>query len=171
MSRIFGAALFAAAMTLATTAAVAEDPAQFTIGAGLWDVNYNYDHRALEVRAEYRHGVGLFETDSFRGLKPTIGVMGNSHGGKFAYAGFSIPFAMGDSKRWELTPSGAVGAYSRGNGLELGGTFQFHLGLMLSYSVTERGRLGLYITHISNAYINGYNPGENTALLSWSFAL
>lgn len=171
MSRTLRAALFAAAMALVSPAVAAEDPALFTVGAGLWDVNYNYDHRALEVRAEYRHGMGLFETDFFRGLKPTIGVMGNSHGGKFAYAGFSIPFAMGDGKRWELSPSGAVGAYSRGNGLELGGTFQFHLGLMLSYLATERGRLGLYITHISNAYINGYNPGENSALLAWSFAL
>jgi lipid A 3-O-deacylase len=170
MLRSFRVAALVAAMTLVSPA-MGADEALFTIGAGLWDTNFNYDDQALEVRFEYRHGAGLFESDSFRGLKPTIGVMGNTLGGKFAYAGFSIPFALDADEKWELTPSGAVGAYSRGNGLELGGTFEFHLGLMLSYAVTDRSRLGVYITHISNAHLNGYNPGENSALLTWSFAL
>ncbi|MGE4062239.1 MAG: acyloxyacyl hydrolase [Rhodospirillaceae bacterium] len=171
MSRFIRAALIAAATATVSPALAADDPSLLTVGAGLWDTNFNYDDQALEVRLEYRHGAGLFETDSFRGLKPTIGVMGNSLGGKFAYAGFSVPFFLDDAQRWEFTPSGAVGAYSRGNGLELGGVFEFHLGLMLNYAVTDGSRVGLYITHISNAYINGYNPGENSALLTWSFAL
>ena len=96
--------------------------------------------------------------------------MVTSRGSTFGYAGFGAPFSLGDGA-WEFTPSAGLGAYSRGNGLDLGGTFQFHLGLALSYAVTEKGRLGLYLTHISNAGINGYNPGENSLLLTWSFAL
>jgi lipid A 3-O-deacylase len=170
MSRLFRAAAFAAAIACVSPAMAADD-ALFTVGAGLWDTNFNYDDQALEVRFEYRHGQGLWESNSFRGLKPIIGVMGNTLGGKFGYAGFAIPFPFGEDNRWEISPSGAVGAYSRGNGLELGGTFEFHLGLHLTYAVSEKSRLGFYITHISNAYINGYNPGENSALLTWSFAL
>lgn len=168
MSRLLRAAAGVAAMACMSPALAADD-SLFTVGAGVWDVNFNYDRQG-EIRAEYRHGQGLFESESFRGLKPLIGGMVTSRGSTFAYAGFGAPFSLG-SGEWEFTPSAGLGAYSRGNGLNLGGTFQFHLGLSLSYPVTDRGRLGLYLTHISNAGINGYNPGENSLLLTWSLAL
>lgn len=168
MSRRLCAAVIAAAMVCVSPAMAADD-ALLTVGAGVWDVNFNYERQG-EARIEYRHGQGLFESDSFRGLKPLIGGMVTSRGSTFAYAGFGAPFSLGDGA-WEFTPSAGLGAYSRGNGLDLGGTFEFHLGLSLSYAVTEKGRLGLYLTHISNAGINGYNPGENSLLLTWSFAL
>ncbi len=169
MSRLFRAAAFAAAIACVSPAMAADD-ALFTVGAGVWDVNFNYDRQA-EARVEYRHGQGLFETDTFRGLKPLVGVMVTSKESTFGYAGFAAPFSLGSGGDWEFTPSAGLGAYSRGDGLNLGGTFEFHLGLSLSYAVTDRGRLGLYLTHISNAGINGYNPGENSLLLTWSFAL
>ena len=169
MSRRLCAGALAAVLSC-TAPAAAADGALFTVGAGLWDVNFNYDRQG-EVRLEYRHGQGLFESDSFRGLKPLLGGMVTSRGSTFAYAGFGAPFSLGVGDDWEFTPSAGLGAYSRGNGLNLGGTFQFHLGLSLSYAVTDAGRLGLYLTHISNAGINGYNPGENSLLLTWSFSL
>ncbi len=174
ISRRLCAAAVAAAMACVSPAlvapAMAADDALLTIGAGVWDVNFNYDRQG-EVRAEYRHGDGLFATDSFRGLKPLVGVMATSRGSLFGYGGFAAPFTFGSGGDWEFTPSAGLGAYSRGNGLDLGGTFEFHLGLAVSYAVTDNGRLGLYLTHISNAGINGYNPGENSLLLTWSFAL
>ena len=169
MSRLFRAAAFAAALTCVSPVMAADDPALFTVGAGVWDVNFNYYQQA-EGRLEYRHGQGLFETDTFRGLKPIVGIMATSKESIFGYAGFGAPFSLGNGN-WEFTPSAGLGAYSRGDGLDLGGTFEFHLGLALSYAVTDRGRLGLYLTHISNAGINGYNPGENSLLLTWSFAM
>jgi lipid A 3-O-deacylase len=174
MWRFFRAASFAAAVVCASAAArapamAADDPALFTIGAGLWDVNFNYK-REFEGRMEYRHGQGLFETDSFRGLKPLIGVMATSAESVFGYAGFGAPITFGGGY-WEFTPSAGLGAYSRGKGLDLGGTFEFHLGLAVSMAVTQNGRLGLYLTHISNAGINDNNPGVNSLLLTWSFAL
>lgn len=173
MSRRLCAAAVAAAMALVSPArfspVMAADDALFTIGAGVWDVNFNYD-RQFEGRLEYRLGQGLFESDSFRGLKPLVGVMATSKESMFGYAGFGAPFTFGGGD-WEFTPSAGLGAYSRGDGLNLGGTFQFHLGLAVSYAVTDNGRLGLYLTHISNAGINRDNPGENSLLLTWSFAL
>lgn len=172
MSRFIRAASLAAAIACVTAPAMAaEDPSLLTVGAGLWDVNFNYDHQVLEGRFEFQSGFGLFETDSFNGFKPLVGVMANTMGGKFGYGGFAVPFDLGGDRRWYFTPSAAVGAYSRGNGLDLGGTFEFHLGLNLSYAVTDSGRVGLYLTHISNAGTNGHNPGENSLLLTWSFAL
>lgn len=159
----------AAAVPLCPGGAIAADDALFTVGAGLWDVNFNYERQA-EARIEYRHGAGLFESATFRGLKPLVGAMVTSKESLFGYAGFAAPFTLG-SGDWEFTPSAGVGAYSRGDGLDLGGTFQFHLGLGLSYAVSESGDLGLYLTHISNAGINGYNPGENSLLLTWSWRL
>jgi hypothetical protein len=168
MSRFFRAAAFAAAMA-GFSPAMAADASLFTVGAGVWDVNFNYYQQA-EARAEYRHGQGLFESDSFRGLKPLIGAMVTSKESVFGYAGFAAPFTLGNGN-WEFTPSAGLGAYSRGDGLDLGGTFQFHLGLGLSYAVSSTDQIGLYLTHISNAGINGYNPGENSLLLTWSFRL
>lgn len=170
MTRFFRAAAAAAAFACAAVPArAADDPALLTIGAGVWDINFNYE-REFEGRLEYRHGQGLFETDSFRGLKPLVGIMATTAENVFGYAGFAAPFTLGGGD-WEFTPSAGLGAYSKGNGLDLGGTFQFHLGLSLSYAVSETSRLGLYLTHISNAGINPKNPGQNSLALTWSFAL
>lgn len=163
-----------AVIVLATACGVcvparAQDSALLTIGAGVWDINFNYD-RELEGRLEYRFGHGLFESESFRGLKPLVGIMATSAESLFGYAGFAAPFSLGDG-RWELAPSAGLGAYEPGDGLDLGGTFEFHLGLSITYPVTDDSRLGLYVTHISNAGINDDNPGVNSLLLTWSFAL
>lgn len=172
MSRFFRAASLAAALACVTAPALAaDDPTLLTVGAGIWDVNFNYDHQVLEGRFEVQSGLGLFETDSFSGLKPMAGFMATTLGSKFVYGGFAVPFDIGGNQRWYFTPSAGVGAYSRGAGLDLGGTFEFHLGVNLSYAVTDASRVGLYLTHISNAGINSHNPGENSLLLTWAFAL
>ena len=78
--------------------------------------------------------------------------------------------AWGYEAYWEIVPSGGIGAYSKGNGLDLGGTFEFHLGIGASYAVTGDSRLGLAIYHISNAGTHRKNPGVNTVAVTWSFA-
>lgn len=167
--RIRAACIAAGVALAAMPAMAADDPALLTVGLGIWDVNFNYDQK-FEGRIEYRHGRGLFETESFRGLKPMIGFMATSAESVFGYAGFGAPITFGGGD-WEFTPSAGLGAYSAGKGLNLGGTFEFHLGLAVSRQITENGHLGLYLTHISNAGINHKNPGENSLLLTWSFGL
>jgi lipid A 3-O-deacylase len=156
-------------LSAAPRAALATDPALVTFSAGVFDL-VSHRTQEFEGRVEYRHGQGLFETDGvFRGLKPMVGIMGNSAGAVFGYGGFAIPFAFDDG-RWEFVPSGAIGGYHKGDGISLGGTFEFHVGVSASYAMSRNSRLGLALYHISNANTHRKNPGVNSILLQWSWA-
>ncbi len=142
---------------------------RINVSAGLFDLESSREQE-FEGRLEYRFANGFFETDGvFRGFKPLVGLMATTGGSVFGYAGLAAPFAF-DHGRWEIVPSGGVGAYSKGNGLDLGGTFEFHLGIGASYAVTGDSRLGVAIYHISNATTHRKNPGVNTVAVTWSFA-
>ncbi len=167
ISKLLGA--IATGVCLFAGAAHAEDKALINLSAGVFDVR-SAAPQEFEGRLEYRAGFGLFETDGvFRGFKPLVGVMANTAGAVFGYAGLAAPFAF-DSGRWEIVPSAAMGAYSKGDGIDLGGTFEFHLGVGASYAVTDNSRLGVAIYHISNANTHRKNPGVNSVALTWSFA-
>ena len=164
------ASLLAAFMlTIVPKPARATDPALVTFSAGVFDL-VSHRTQEFEGRVEYRHGQGLFETDGiFRGFKPMVGIMGNSAGAVFGYGGFAVPFAF-DNGRWEFVPSGAIGGYHEGDGIFLGGTFEFHVGVSASYAISRNTRLGVAIYHISNANTHRKNPGVNSVLLQWSWA-
>jgi hypothetical protein len=158
----------ASALLLASSPALANDPAQFMVGAGVFDLDT--DHKQLfQVDANYRFSWGLLGGDgAFRGLKPIVGGMVNDEGGFMGYAGLAAPFQF-DNRRWEIQPWAAMGGYHRGNGIDLGGTFQFHLGLGVSRAVSSNGRLGVAWTHISNANIHEKNPGVNSIIGTWTW--
>jgi lipid A 3-O-deacylase len=167
MSRL-RALIAALAVLLAPTFARAEDPSYLILNAGVFDLVSHHVQRA-EGRLEYRFGDGLFESDgAFRGFKPMVGIMANSGGAVFGYAGFAAPFDWG---KWEFTPAAGMGAYDKGRSLDLGGTFEFHLSLGLSYAITDGTRLGLAIDHISNANTHPKNPGDNSVLATFAIAL
>ena len=167
--RALRTALVIGALTTGTHAAVAEDKALLTLGAGVFDL-VKHRQQEAEGRIEYRFAHGVLGSDGvFRGFKPLLGVMANSAGGVFGYAGLAAPFAFDDG-RWEFVPSAGLGAYRRGDGIDLGGTFEFHIGLAVSYAVTRNGRLGLALDHISNANTHRQNPGANSVLVTWSWA-
>jgi len=162
------AAAFACVLGALTPAAHADDASQVTVGAGVFDLVSHHAH-PFEGDVQYRFGWGLFGGDGvFRGLKPIIGVMGNSKGGVMGWAGLAAPLQF-DNDRWEIEPSAAMGAYHRGSGIDLGGTFEFHLGVAASYAVSEHSRFGIELTHISNANTHRINPGSNSALVTWTW--
>ncbi|TAK98661.1 MAG: acyloxyacyl hydrolase [Rhodospirillaceae bacterium] len=166
LAALVGAA--ACAIAAMTSSARADDASQLTVGAGLFDLVSHHAHPA-EADVTYRFGWGLFGGDGvFRGLKPVVGVMGNTKGGVMGWAGLAAPFQF-DNDRWEIEPSAGLGGYRRGSGIDLGGTFEFHLGLGASYAISDHSRLGVEFTHISNANTHRINPGSNSALVTWSW--
>ena len=173
LARAFVLALLSVVAALPAHAQSSEgsgDSSLLVLNGGLFDL---VSHRSQEAegRIEYRSGFGFFESDgSFRGFKPLVGIMGNTAGAAFGYAGFAAPFAFDDDK-WEFIPAAGLGAYHRGNGINLGGIFEFHLSLGGSYQIAPGQRLGLVVDHISNAHIHPQNPGVNSILVSWAFAL
>jgi hypothetical protein len=163
----FVRALVMAAAAVASVAATAraDDPGVLTGAVGLYDLVSHRTH-ATEGRIAYRFGWGVGGGDgAFRGFKPFAGVMFASNDAMFGYGGLAAPFQWG---RFEFEPSAGMGAYHRGNGLELGGTFEFHLGLGFAYALLDNVRVGAELTHISNAQTHRVNPGLNSALATVS---
>lgn len=162
-------AVCGALASVAPAQAGADDVSQITIGGGVFDIRSQHKQRG-ELDAQYRFGWGLFGGDGiFRGIKPIIGVMGTTNGAVMGWGGVAFPLWF-DGGRWEIEPSMAIGAYSKGsNGVDLGGVREFHLGMNISYRLGEQTRIGVALTHISNANTQHINPGMNSGLITFSW--
>ena len=157
---------FIVAAALLSAGVARADDGVLTAGVGLYDLVSHRPH-TVEGRLVYRFGWGIgASAGPFRGLHPFIGGMAAGNNATYAYAGLAAPFQWGN---FEFEPSAGMGAYHRGNGYELGGTFEFHLGLAFAYALTDNLRAGLMLTHISNANTHRINPGLNSALATIGF--
>ena len=140
----------------------AEGPSFLALGVGYYDLLHDAD--SAEFRLEYRdkHRWWLF--------KPFAGITATTDAAVFAYAGVLTDFYFG--RRIVVTPSVAPGAYSRGNGKDLGHTFEIRSGLEVAYRFDNRGRLGLLFYHISNAGLgDDRNPGAEVLSLTYALPL
>ncbi|MDH3475842.1 MAG: acyloxyacyl hydrolase [Rhodospirillales bacterium] len=133
-------------------------PDVITLGVGAFD-GAKTDPISAEFRAEFRSGRKLTL------LGPLAGVLATTDGGVSGYGGLYMDLEIG---RVAITPAGGAGAYRKGSGKDLGGTFQFHLGLDVAYRFDGGSRLGLKVAHISNAFLHDSNPGEESFLLTYS---
>lgn len=136
-----------------------DDPSFLTLSAGAFDVGK--DDTAFEGRIEYRHDA------KFWIFKPFGGVMATSDGGAYAFAGVLIDAYWGN--RIVTTLSFAPGAYHEGDGKDLGHTIEFRSQFEIAWRFDDRSRLGLAISHMSNASIGDKNPGEESLTLNYSF--
>lgn len=103
-----------------------------------------------------------------KGFGPAAGVSLTDDGGMIAYGGLMMDIRFGEDSNWQLKSLFGAGGYTRGNGRDLGGPFQFSMGTGLSYWATDTWGLGLVYRHTSNAGIYRANPGANSALLVWT---
>lgn len=163
-----GRAAIAAAMLglclglmLVPRAARAADPSFIAVGAGVYDVLH--DFKAAQGRLEFRFA------DRFIFIKPMVGVLFTSKGSVMGYGGIRIDLYLGS--HFVVTPNGAVGAFYRGDGKELGSTIEFKTGAEFAYRFDDHSRLGLQFDHISNAGIGRHNPGTESLVLFWSFPI
>ena len=139
--------------------ASADDPDFLSIGGGYFDWN-RQKSPAAEFRLEYR------SDEKFWIFKPLGGLMGTSDGAVYAFAGVGIDVFFG--RRFVVTPSFAPGYYHEGSGLDLGHALEFRSQLEMAYRFDDRSRLGLAISHMSNASIGDTNPGTESAILYYS---
>lgn len=138
-----------------------DDPSFLSLTVGYHDA---FDERnTVEGRLEYRDG------RKFWIFKPVIGVLATGDEAVMGYAGVLVDMYFGN--RWVLTPSFTPGLYRGGNGIDLGGTLEFKSQLELSYRFDNRSRLGIGISHISNADIYDSNPGTETVFMTYSLPL
>jgi len=141
-------------------AAAEDDPKFISIGAGYFDFNRKKDQGA-EFRVEFRSDKKFWVFKPFAAL----GYASSGHG--FIGAGVLIDAYLG--RRWVLTPSFAPHAYWGGDkDLDLDYPLEFRSQLELAYRFDNRARLGLAISHYSNASLGDSNPGTETMTLYYS---
>ena len=160
--RLFSGLVAALAVGAPATAAFADDPAFLSLGAGTYDWNRQKDE-GIEVRVEYRHDkkyLGFF--------KPFVAVAAtNSSNSFFVGAGVLADIYFG--KRVVLTPSFAPHYYHGGNTkLDLDYALEFRSQVELAYRFDDRSRLGVAVSHYSNASLGKTNPGTESAQIYYS---
>jgi len=102
-------------------------------------------------------------------LTPMAGGFVTSDGSLYGYGGLFIDIHLTD--QFVVRPSASVGAYSEGNGRDLGGWFEFRTGVEVAWRFEDLTRLGIEFTHISNAGIYDVNPGTEMLTINYSVPL
>ncbi len=158
--KVFGLlALAVIAISLARPV-LAEDPDFLSLGAGYFDFNRQKDPGA-EFRLEYRSDKNLWI------FKPFGALAYASSGHGFVGAGVLVDVFLG--RRFVVTPSFAPHVYWGGDSdLDLGHTVEFRSQLEFAYRFDTRSRIGLAISHYSNASLGNANPGTETLTLYYS---
>jgi len=139
-----------------------DDPSFLSLGIGAYDV-FQGDDSAVDFRLEYRHGKRLWL------FKPWAGIEGTSDGAIYGMAGVLVDVFFG--RRIVVTPSFGAGAYFEGDGKDLGSTIEFRSQVEIAYRFNDRSRLGVALSHISNASIGDDNPGTEIVTLYYSIPL
>jgi hypothetical protein len=141
----------------------ADDPAFLSFGAGSYDWNRQKD-QGIEVRMEYRHDkklLGLFKPFA------AVAVSKNDTTQTFIGAGILMDVYLG--KRIVITPSFAPHYYNGGNTkLDLDYPLEFRSQIEAAYRFDDRSRLGISVSHYSNASLGKTNPGTESAILYYS---
>ncbi len=167
---VFGANFIAAlalagAITAGSGAALAGDPDFLSIGAGTYDWNRQKDQGA-EFRLEYRSNYKI----PYIQAKPFAAGAGTSTGQGFVGAGILWDVYFG--RRIVLTPSFAPHIYFGGDdNLDLGHTVEFRSQLEIAYRFDDRSRLGVAVSHYSNAGLGDTNPGTESAMVYYSIPM
>ena len=91
---------------------------------------------------------------------------GTSDGAIYGLGGILMDVFFG--RRLVLTPSFGAGAYFDGDGKDLGSVIEFRSQVELAYRFNDRSRLGVAISHISNASIGSDNPGTEIVTIYYS---
>jgi lipid A 3-O-deacylase len=143
------------------------DPPHLALGAGAFDITPSTSHKfagtAGEFRGEYRFG------DTVSILAPFVGASVTTDGAAYGYFGLGFDVNFGPS--WVLTPNAAAGVFERGSGTRLGSWWEFRTGAEFAYRFADQSRLGVEVTHTSNAGLTKLNPGEQSVLLMYSIPM
>ena len=140
-----------------------DDPSFISVGVGNYDFNRKKE-KGTEIRLEYR------SKEKFTVFKPFTAAALTTTSQGFIGAGVLVDLYFG--RRFVATPSFAPHYYWGGNKkLDLGHKLEFRSQLELSYRLDNRSRIGLALSHYSNASLGDTNPGTETATFYFSIPI
>jgi hypothetical protein len=111
----------------------------------------------------------VISSQKFWILKPFGGIMANTYGDVYFYAGINIPFKL--ARFLEVGIGFAPGYYYLGQGINLGYPLEFRSSVNLNYVFPGKTAIGLEFSHISNANLGTSNPGTETLVVYFRFPL
>lgn len=147
-------------LLLASFAASGEEPGSFAVSTGQLGLRREIPHALgidVQLRTPWRWGL----------IRPIAGVLTSSSGGAYLYSGIVVEVPLPGGLR--LSPGFAPGVVVATADRDLGSPVEFRSSIELSFAPVDRLRLGLGLTHISNAHLSQHNPGVE--LLTFSVAL
>jgi len=151
--------LFAFNLGMACSA-FADDPDFITFGVGAYDWDLK-NEEGEEFRLEYR------SSSKYWGFKPLVALAGTTTGQGFFGAGLLLDVFIG--RRFVFTPSILPNLYVGGNSkLDLGYFIEIRSQLEASYRFDDRSRLGIAVSHYSNAGMGDDNVGTESAMIYYS---
>ena len=147
-------------------------------GIGVYDVKFDGSStkQSTDFRYERRFDNTIMdigpEEDNFFFLKPFLGIEYTSDNAYYFLTGIYLEDNLGqlftgDDNKFSFTPSFGFGYYDDGDGKKLGNNVQFRTALEISYALENKNRIGLSISHISNANLGDKNPGVEIISLSY----
>ena len=141
-----------------------DDPEFLSVAFGAFDFNRQKD-QGLELRVEYRSDKKLLNL-----FKP-FGAGAYSLSGH-GFLGGGVLVALYFGRRYVVTPSIAPHLYFGGDSdLDLDSWLQFRSQLEVAYRLDNRERIGVALSHYSNAGLGDDNPGTESIMLYYSLPL
>ncbi|MCB1651435.1 MAG: acyloxyacyl hydrolase [Alphaproteobacteria bacterium] len=132
------------------------------LAIGYYDVLDDQD--GIDLRLEYQPSSVVFIDN----LHPWAGLELTSHGS--IWAGGGLAYDWNFEPDWTLTPSLGIGLYNKGGSdVDLDYPIEFRSQLALSYEYDTEKKVGLALSHLSNANLGHSNPGTEVISLYWSF--
>ncbi len=161
---------------LYSSTVVAQGTNIFSIGT--FDIKFDGSStkQATDFRYEYRLDKPLFdigpEEDNFFFLKPFFGIEYTSDSATYFLSGIYVEDNLGQlfegrKSNFYFTPSFGAGIYNDGSGKKLGNDIQFRSSIEVSYELKNKNRIGISLSHISNANLGDKNPGVEILSLSY----
>ena len=145
---------------LGSKAVKSDEPDFLAFSTGWFDFNRQKDQGG-EFRLEYKSDY------KFLNFKPFTSLAAVSNGMTFLGAGILMDVYFG--RRLVVTPSFAP-TWWRGKttDLDLGHRIEFRSQLEFAYRFDDRSRLGVSISHYSNAGLGDDNPGAESFMVNYS---
>tara|TARA_B100000963_G_scaffold335788_1_gene330250 strand:+ start:2678 stop:3205 length:528 start_codon:yes stop_codon:yes gene_type:complete len=147
-------------------------------GVGIYDIKFDGSStkQATDFRFERRLDKSLFDIgpkeDNFFFLKPFFGIEYTSDSATYFLSGIYVEDNLGQlfegrKNKLFFTPSFGAGIYDDGSGKKLGNDIQFRTSLEISYELKNKNRIGVSLSHISNANLGNKNPGVEILSISY----
>jgi hypothetical protein len=134
---------------------------QFVVGGGYLDAR---KHSCPLFQAEYKSGSYIWKN-----FRPQVAFLLATSGS--GYIGLGIGWEFYLTKQILIIPSFSPGLYWKGKGRDLGYPIEFRSALEVSYELKNKVRIGVEISHLSNAHLSHRNPGFNALTVCLTFPL